>query len=170
MKILRTLLVIAFVAVGFASEANAQKVAHINRQEVMAALPETKALQDELQKLGETYGQEIQAADAALKAKLQKYEAESAAQSQEENQKRLQEVQSDQGKIQQLQRAAQEELQKKENEALAPIFEKVANAIRDVANEKGIVYVFDISMGNPIIYEKGMDITKDVLAKLGVTE
>jgi outer membrane protein len=170
MKQFRTLLVIAIFALGFTQVGQAQKVAHINTEQLIASLPETKALNEELQKLTLTYSEDIQAADATLKAKLDRYSNEQAAQTDDENQKRMMEVQQDQQRIQQMQTAAREELQKKEVEKLNPILEKAMSAIQEVAKEKGIVYVFDSAPGKGlIIFEKGEDLLKDVQAKLGVT-
>jgi len=171
MKQFRTLLVIAIFALGFTQVGQAQKVAHINTEQLISSLPETKALNEELQKLTKTYADDIKAADDMLKAKYERFTAESGAQTDEENQKRMLEVQADQEKIRQMQIAAREELQKKEVEKLNPILEKAMQAINDVAKEKGIVYVFDSAPGKGlIVFDKGEDIIKDVQAKLGMTE
>ena len=171
MKQFRTLLVIAIFALGFTQVGQAQKVAHINTEQLISSLPETKALNEELQKLTKTYADDIKAADDLLKAKYERFTAESAAQTDEENQKRMLEVQADQEKIRQMQIAAREELQKKEVEKLNPILEKAMQAINDVAKEKGIVYVFDSAPGKGlIVFDKGEDIIKDVQVKLGMTE
>ena len=171
MKQFRTLLVIAIFALGFTQVGQAQKVAHINTEQLLTSLPETKALNEELQKLSKTYADDIKSADDMLKAKYERYTAESAAQTDEENQKRMMEVQSDQQKIQQMQLAAREELQKKEIERLNPILEKAMEAINEVAKEKGIVYVFDSAPGKGlIVFDKGEDLLKAVQAKLGMTE
>lgn len=171
MKQFRTLLVIAIFALGFTQSGQAQQVAHINTEQLLTSLPETKALNEELQKLSKTYADDIKAADDALKAKYERFTAEAAAQTDEENQKRMQEVQVDQQRIQQMQLAAREELQKKEVEKLNPILEKAMKAIDEVAKEKGIVYVFDSAPGKGlIVFDKGEDLLKAVQAKLGMTE
>ncbi|MGB0837990.1 MAG: OmpH family outer membrane protein [Flavobacteriaceae bacterium] len=171
MKQFRTLLVLAIFALGFTQVGQAQKVAHINTEQLIASLPETKALNVELTKLTKTYSDDIKAADDALKAKLERYSTEQASQTDEMNQKRMVEVQAEQQRIQQMQAAAREELQKKEVDKLNPILEKAMQAITDVAKEKGIVYVFDSAPGKGlIIYDKGEDLLKDVQAKLGMTE
>jgi len=171
MKQFRTLLVLAIFALGFTQVGQAQKVAHINTEQLIASLPETKALNVELTKLTKTYSDDIKAADDALKAKLERYSTEQASQTDEMNQKRMVEVQAEQQRIQQMQAAAREELQKKEVDKLNPILEKAMQAITEVAKEKGIVYVFDSAPGKGlIIYDKGEDLLKDVQAKLGMTE
>ena len=53
MKYFKTLLLVLTVTTSV-FVANAQKVAHINSEELIAAMPETKAMKDELSKLHKT--------------------------------------------------------------------------------------------------------------------
>lgn len=59
-------------------------------------------------------------------------------------------------------------MQKKYQEKTIPILQKAEDAIKAVAAEKGIIYVFDAAPGKGlIVYEKGEDIYDAVKAKLG---
>lgn len=166
MKQLKTTLLIAIIAIGFTQFAQAQKIAHINLEEVIGSMPETKAMQAEIEKFGKTYDSELKTASANLKAKFDKYTAEEKSQTPEENQRRAGEVQQEQSKIQQMEVAARQELQKKQNELLAPIVKKAEDAIKAYAKEKGIQYVLD---ARSLIYsEGGEDIAAAIKAKLGV--
>ncbi|MDB4297472.1 OmpH family outer membrane protein [Flavobacteriaceae bacterium] len=165
MKLIKKTLLIAIIALGFTQVSQAQKVAHINLDEVVASMPEAKTMQADMEKLGKTYESEIQAASAALKAKFDRYTAEEKSKTPEENQQRAMEVQQEQGKIQQLQQAAQQELQKKQAEMLEPIIKKAQDAIKAYATEKGISYVLD---ARTLIYAQGEDISSAVKTKLGV--
>ncbi len=165
MKQLKTTLLVAIIALGFTQLTQAQKVAHINLEEVIASLPESKAMQADIEKLGKTYESEIKSASAALKAKFDKYTAEEGTKTPEENQKRAVEVQQEQAKIGQLQQAAQQELGKKQNELLEPIVKKAQAAIKAYAKEKGFQYVLD---ARTLIYsEGGEDISGAIKSKLG---
>ncbi|MDO6736436.1 OmpH family outer membrane protein [Wenyingzhuangia sp. 2_MG-2023] len=166
MKQVKTTLLIAIIAIGFTHFAQAQKVAHINLDEVVASMPEAKTMQTDMEKLGKTYESEIKAASAALKAKFDRYTAEEKSKTPEENQQRAAEVQQEQVKIQQLQQAAQQELQKKQNELLEPIIKKAQDAIKAYAKEKGLQYILD---ARTLIYsEGGEDISAAIKTKLGV--
>lgn len=166
MKTIKNTLLIAVVALGFTQLANAQKIAHINLDEVVASMPEAKSMQADMEKLGKTYESEIKAASTALKAKFDRYTAEEKSKTPQENQQRAVEVQKEQGKIAQLQQAAQQELQKKQNDLLAPIIKKAETAIKTYAKEKGIQYVLD---ARTLIYsEGGEDISTAIKSKLGV--
>jgi len=144
------------------------QVAHINSEELVASMPATKAMQDELKVLGHTYDTEYKAQTNALKAKLQKYQTEAQTKTPEENEKRQQEVAEIQQKLQLYLRSAQEEIQKKEFDLLKPIIEKAQTAIQTVAKEKGIKYVLDSTPGKGLIVFEGEDLLAAVKAKLGM--
>lgn len=165
MKHFKTLLVAAVVTLGMSAFAQAQKVAHINFEEIVSQMPETIKLQADLEKLGQTYGEEITNAQKALKAKIDKYTAEEISQTAAQNEARIKEVQADQGKIQQLQQVAQQELQQKEKAALDPIIKKAQDAIKAVAKQKGVTYVID---SKALIVSEGEDLAPAVKANLGI--
>jgi outer membrane protein len=165
MKQFKTFVITAVLTMGMMQMANAQKVAHINFEEVVANMPETLKLQADLEKLGKTYGEEITTAQKALKAKIDKYTAEEVSKTAAQNEERIKEVQEDQGKIQQLQQVAQQELQQKEKAALDPIIKKAQEAIKAVAKEKSIVYVLD---AKALIVLEGEDLLPAVKTSLGI--
>ncbi|WP_428740634.1 OmpH family outer membrane protein [Tenacibaculum sp.] len=168
MKHLKTLLLVAIFTIGLGGVANAQKTAHINTDKLLAEMPATKSMKAELEKLNKTYRDDIEAMYKKLEAKIKKYEAEGKSQTQEENQKRAVEVQQDRLKISQAEQAAGQEMQKKYQEKTLPILKKAEDAIKAVASERGIIYVFDAAPGKGlIVYDKGEDIYDAVKSKLG---
>lgn len=168
MKHLKTLLLVAIFTVGLGGVANAQKIAHINTDKLLAEMPETKALKAELEKLRTTYRNDIEGMFKKLEAKVKKYEAEGKTQTQEENVKRAQEVQLDRQKIAQAEQTMNQEMAKRYQEKTLPILQKAEDAIKAVAAEKGFIYVMDASPGKGlIVYDKGDDILAAVKAKLG---
>ena len=164
-NIKQILVVVVLFATSFVAQA---QVAHINSEELVAAMPETKAMQDQMKVLGQSYDTEYKAQAQALQAKLQKYQTEAATKSNEENEKRQIEVEEIKQKLQLYLRTAQEELQKKEFDLLKPIIEKAQTAIQDVAREKGIKYVLDSAPGKGLIVFEGEDLLPAVKTKLGM--
>ncbi|WP_298363420.1 OmpH family outer membrane protein [uncultured Lutibacter sp.] len=165
MKQFRTLLLIAIVTLGFNSIQAQTKVGHISTDLLLSLMPETKALNADLEKLSKTYETELKAENDKLAAKLKKYEAEVASQTDEVNQQRQVEVQQDQQKLYQSSQIAQEDIRKKRDEKLKPILEKARKAIEDVAKEQGFTYVLDASS---IIVANGTDLLPSVKTKLGI--
>ncbi len=71
MKQFKNLLFAAALFIGAISFTNAQsKVAHINTQELVAAMPEMKAAQSQMEQLGKTYEAEIKELATALQNKM----------------------------------------------------------------------------------------------------
>ena len=70
MKHLKTLLLVAIFTIGLGGVANAQKIAHINTDKLLAEMPETKALKAELEKLRTTYRNDIEGMFKKLEAKF----------------------------------------------------------------------------------------------------
>ncbi|MDA8592081.1 OmpH family outer membrane protein [Flavobacteriaceae bacterium] len=168
MKHLKNLLLTTAIILVCSFNAQAQsKVAHINTQELVESMPEMKSAKSELEKLAKTYETDIQAMATELQNKIKQYDAESSTKTDEENGKRLQEVQSMEQSIRQYQAQAQQDLQKKELDLLKPITEKAKNAILKVGNTQGFDYILDSSQGQGVIMANGKDLLADVKSELG---
>jgi outer membrane protein len=168
MKLFRNLLLVSVLFLGFTATQAQSKVAHINTQELVAAMPETKQMEEEIKKVAQTYDTDYKTQTNALQAKLKKYDAEAATQTDTENAKRGAEVQELQKKLQLYAQNAQQELQKKQFDLYAPIEKKAQAAIKDVATAKGIQYVLDSSPGKGLLVFTGEDLMAAVKAKLGI--
>ena len=167
MKNLKTLLLIAVFTLGSSAIANAQKVGHIDFEKLVAEMPETKTLKLDMEKLGKTYQDEILGMEKELESTRKKYIAESNTQTQETNDKRAQELQTQNAKLEQARRFAYQDMQKKQNDGLQPIVEKAQKAIEEVAATKGVLYVIDASVGKGLLVKKGQDLFNAVKTKLG---
>jgi len=168
MKHLKTLVLAAVLLFGSTSIMNAQsKVAHINTQELIAAMPDYTAAKAEMEKLGKTYEVQYQDLVKEIQKKAQQYEAEATAQTQETNLKRQEEINGMQQNIAQFQNSAQQEIQKKEFDLLKPITEKAKAAIIKVAKAQGFQYVLDSTQGQGVILADGKDLMADVKKELG---
>ena len=168
MKLFRNLFAAIILFTAF-NTVQAQKVAHIDSEQLLMAMPETKAMETELKKVQQTYADEYNTQATALQAKLKKYDAEAPTQTDVKNEQRRIEVESLKQKIQKYAQTADQEIQKKRFDLLKPIVEKAQKAVKDVASEKGAVYVFDSSPGKGlIVFDKGEDLLPAVKAKLGI--
>ncbi|MEM6515354.1 MAG: OmpH family outer membrane protein [Bacteroidota bacterium] len=165
---LKTLLFAAILFVGTSSLATAQsKMAHINTTELVQAMPEMKTAQVEIEKLTKTYDAQIKEMATELQNKIKQYRSEVDTKTQEENDKRALEVQEMEQGIRQFQGQAQQDLAKKEEALLKPIFEKAKAAIQKVANAQGLEYVLDSTQGGGVLVAKGKDLMADVKQELG---
>ena len=161
-------LVVAVVLIAATGFVNAQsKVAHINVQELLAAMPEMKSAQAELKKLQETYRADLESSMTELKNKLTQYQNEASSKTNEENEERAIELQGFEKNIQEAEAAAMQEMQKKQAELFAPITETAKAAIEKVAAAQGYDYVIDASQGGGLIVAKGKDLLPEVKQALG---
>lgn len=169
MKKFRLLLVAAVMFVGATAFTHAQsKIAHINTQDLVEAMPEMKAAQSQLEKLQKTYDTEIKAMAKELDTKMKQYGAEADSKTDEENKKRAEEVQGMQNNIGAYRQQALQDLQKKEVDILQPILERARAAIQKVARAKGYQYVMDSTQGGGLILAEGYDLLADVKKELGI--
>ena len=165
MKNFKTLLLIAVFTLGVNGFSNAQKIGHVDYQRVIDNMPETRALGTTLEKLGKSYQTEIEGLKKKLDAKVQKYTAEQATQTETTNTQRAQEVQQDKARFDQAQQAAYQEMQKRQAKDLEPIVLKAENAIKAIAATKGILYVFD---AKSLIVKEGEDLYSAATTKLNL--
>lgn len=168
MKQIKSLLFAAALFIGATSFTNAQsKVAHINVGELVTSMPEMKSAQAEMEQMGKTFETDIQEMMNEYKTKAKQYEAEAATKTNEDNQKRGEELTGMQQNIRQFQANAQQQLQQKELDLLEPITKKAKEAILKVAKAQGFDYVLDSSQGSGVIMAEGKDLLKDVQKELG---
>jgi len=165
MKNFRTLLLIAIITLGFNTVQAQQKVGHISTDLLISLMPETQALNTELEKLSKTYENELKGEQDKLEAKLKKYQAEAASQTDEANQQRGAEVEQDKQNLYQASQVAREDITKKRDEKLKPILEKAKKAIDEIATEQGFTYVLEAST---LIVANGTDLLPSVKVKLGI--
>ena len=155
-----------FFATTFTTQAQS-KVAHINTQELVMAMPEMQNASSELEKLSKTYQDEIKSQVSAMESVREQYAAEAETKTDEENGKRIQELQEFEQNIREFQAQAQQEMQKKQQELTSPVFEKAKNAILTVGKAKGFDYVLDSSEGQGVLFAGGTDLMQDVKVELG---
>ncbi|GAA0871434.1 hypothetical protein GCM10009117_05800 [Gangjinia marincola] len=168
MRNFKTLLAVAIFMIGAAFTTNAQsKVAHIASQELIEAMPGYKQAMSDLEKLQKTYQEDYNGMLKEAQGTMQRYEAEAATKTDEENAKRMQEMQETQRRIQERGMAIQQDLKKKEVELLKPVYEKARVAVQKVARAKGYDYVLDSTTGTGVILADGYDLMADVKKELG---
>ncbi len=169
MRKMKTVLIALAIFAGATSFVSAQtKIAHINAEELIQAMPEFKAAQTSLEKVQKTYDTEIRAMMKELDAKAQLYDSEAASKTDEENQKRVVEIQGMQENVQAYRQQALQDLDKKRTDIFKPILEKAQSTIQKVGRAQGFQYVLDSTMGSGIILADGKDLMEDVKKELGI--
>ncbi len=169
MKQMKKLIAIAVLFFGVVSFTNAQtKVAHINTQQLISAMPEMKAAKTEFDKLQESLGADIQASVTEYRNKLTQYTNEAPTKTDAENDSRKKELAELEGRIQEAQAAAQKTAEQKYIDLTKPIQEKALAAIQKVARAQGFAYVLDETPGSGLLLADGTDLMAAVKKELGI--
>jgi len=120
--------------------------AYVYTQEIMAVMPEVKDMQTKLQGLNEDYRKEFTQMEEEFKKKYSDFVAQQDSLTENIKLRRMQELQDMETRMQNLMQVAQEDIDKKQQEWLQPIQQKVRDAIKQVGDEKGYTYIIDPSV------------------------
>lgn len=134
---------------------SAQKIAIIDVNQVLNALPEYKKAQEDLDKIAQKWRGEIAQQQDGIKGMYNKYQAEQVLLSEDARKKREEEIMGKEKEAREAQRVKfgpEGELFKKRQELVKPIQDKVYSAIEKFANEKGYDLVLDKSSSAGLIF------------------
>lgn len=134
---------------------SAQKIAIIDVNQVLNALPEYKKAQEDLDKIAQKWRGEIAQQQDGIKGMYNKYQAEQVLLSDDARKKREEEIMGKEKEAREAQRVKfgpEGELFKKRQELVKPIQDKVYSAIEKFANEKGYDLVLDKSSSAGLIF------------------
>ena len=148
-----------------AGAVNAQKVASMDYEAVLAAMPETKKMTTDLDAFSKTKGDELQKQAEAFQKEVQQYQADGAKLTEAQRTAKEGELQKKQQNLQQLQQTAQNDLAQRRDAAVKPIIDKLNNAVAKVAKANGFDFIID---STALIYKGGPDATPLVKKELGL--
>lgn len=145
------------------------KFGTVNSAEIIAAMPERAAAEQQLQDLSKKYEDEFVKVQEEFQSKYKELQALGDTVPETIRMRRLQEVQESQQRIESFRTMAQEDIAKKQEELFIPIQQKLMDAIKAVGEEGKFTYIFDLTY--PVVLYQGVgneDITPLVKAKLGI--
>ncbi|WP_339680258.1 OmpH family outer membrane protein [Cyclobacterium marinum] len=163
---------LSFAVIGFwlltATTIHAQSFAYVNSSEILAETPaleqaerNLEAFQKQLQEKGQVMVETFQAKVADLEDKIGKGEITPV---EKQNQTEL--LQKEQENIGKFELEMVSTLQDKRNELIKPIYDRINEAIKLVAQEQGYNAIFD--QQSLLFSEESIDVTAMVKAKLGI--
>ncbi len=169
MKIKSFLVIVALAL--FSYGANAQKIAVIDIQKVLDAMPDYRVANENLDKLSNKWRQDIAQEYDKIKGMYNKYQAEQVLLSEEAKKQREEEIVAKEKDVRDMQKAKfgpEGELFKKRQELVKPIQDKVYAAIDRFANAKGYDFVFDKGSATGMIFANpAFEKTDDVIKEAG---
>jgi outer membrane protein len=147
--------------------AQESKIAIVNTQEVIQAMPEFATMQKQMADMEAKYKNEMQVMQDEYNKKYSDFVAQQDSLTENIKLRRMQEIQDIQERMDNFVQVAQQDVQKKQQELLQPIQQKLHEAIQKVGEEKGYTYIIDPAA---LLYTgtNAVDATPFVRTKLGL--
>lgn len=142
MKTVKILLVALFL-VSASTVFAQQKFAIVNAQEVMNAMPEVDSVKVKMDKIQQDLMDEMQANEKEYTNKLQDYTKNKDNYSEAIRAQKEKEIQSIIARIEEFGQVAQREVQDQNVKLMAPVQQKLLEAIKAVGKANDFVFIFD---------------------------
>ena len=153
-----------------ASTVSAQKVAHINLNDLLLLLPERKKAETDIQEYAKQLDAQLKTMSNEYDAKIADYQAKESLMTDPVKTDKQKEIGDLEERIKAFQGTAQESLQKKQNDLLEPMIETAKKAIEEVAKEAGYKNCIDSSSGLLLYADPADDIMALVKKKLNLSD
>ena len=147
--------------------ASAQKLGHINSQELLASMPELQTVQAKLDTLAGQYETQFANMQEEFNKKVAAFQKDQSTMTAGVRDFRQQEIAEMEQRIYLFRQTAQEDIQKKQQEFLMPIQQKMMDAVKKVSQEQGCTYVFE-AMTLHYIAPDALDLMPLVKKELGI--
>lgn len=159
------------IAVIFPMSMFAQKFGVVDLESVFQAMPETATMRTQLTESSKKYEDEFQ----KLRDELDKLYAEFQTIAQDKDtpesikERRMQEIQERQANVEKFQNTAQQDLGRLQEQLIAPIQQKISEAVKTVGQEGSFTFILPNEQ-SLLLYQGAdvIDVTADVKAKLGL--
>ena len=168
-RFLKITFLLAFLVTAVFAQAQTPKFGHIDLQALIQVMPERAEAEkkySEFENELETVLNELQ---TELQTKYMDYLSKRDSLSETQRRVREEDLNSLNERVQTYQVTASQQIQAKQAELLRPVFDKADSTIQTVANEQGLIYVFDIS-SRVVLYHstQSIDLLPLVKAKMGI--
>ncbi len=161
---------LVFAAASFFSQA--QKIAIVDINKVMEAVPEYKTANDNLEKIAAKWRQEIAQENDKLKGLFNKYQAEQVLLNDEQKKQKEEEIMAKEKEVRDMQKdkfGPEGALFKKRQELVKPVQDRVFSTITKYAEAKGFDFIFDKGGSAGLIYNNSaFDKTDDLIKEVKI--
>ncbi|MBB3186710.1 OmpH family outer membrane protein [Microbacter margulisiae] len=146
------------------------KFGHLDTQEIFNAMPEAATVNKTLQDLATTYQKQLTEMQNEYNRQVKQFVDQRDSLPAAIQQARQSEIADMEQRINTLNQTAKNDIQKKQQELIQPIVDKIKKAIEEVGKENGFTYIFDMQVPS-IVYQsdQSIDVTPLVLKQLGIT-
>jgi outer membrane protein len=178
LHVTQTLVVAGAFVVCAASSAGAQtsgssstaapKVAFVDSRVIMDRAPGRREAEALFQRETAPFEAQVKGMSDSLNAMIQAYQKKEPALSQADKDKEQKVIRDKQAEFQERTQKLQQQAQARETELVQPILDQVRKVLDEIRAEEGYAIVFDLTAGAGTIvaYDKNLDITERVIARL----
>lgn len=168
---MKKILTAALLLIAFAIPCSAQKYACVNTEYILTNIPDYAQAQSQLEKASTEWQKELEAKFIEVDKLYKQYQQEAYLLPDNLKRKREEEIVAKEKEVKELQRkrfGSGGDLDKKREELMKPIQDKVYNAIERIANEKSYAFILDKSGSATLLFVNSKyDISDQVLDLLG---
>lgn len=146
----------------------------MNTQEVLNQVPERSQVQKKLQSFIQQKRQELKQQTASFQDSVAEFKQSQSAMTEQEAAQAEKKLSQMQASMQQFQQSIQQQIQQRRQELLQPLYDRMNNAIENIAEEMNLDFVLNeaTSGGENILYYSASDklnITEEVLQRMNET-
>ena len=164
---MKKILLAILIALPMLAVAQAPKFGIVNTQVIIEALPDVKAAQEKVGEASKKYEEEYKKLQDEIQKKFADYQALGTDTPESIKERRMQEIQELDQKMQQFHATATQDLQRQQETLMAPVQEKIRQAIDTVGKEGNLTFIFE-NMIPVYVGTDVEDVTPKVKAKLGI--
>lgn len=146
---------------------SAQKLGYVNSQELFSQMPELNQVKLRMDTLQNQYETSLANMQEEFNKKVSAFQSEQANLTDGVKEFRQQELAEMEQRIQLFYQTAQQDIQKKQQEYLTPLHEKMTKAIQTVGEAEGFTYIFD-SAAMVYISPDAVNVMPQVKTRLGI--
>lgn len=171
---IKKLLLAAFMAAVASVAAQAQKFALVDMEYVFKNIPAYEMANEQLNQLSQRWQKEVESVGKEAENMYQSYLADKVFMTDDQIKRREEQIALKEKEAAELRYqyfGPEGELYKKRQSLLKPIQDDVYNAVKKLAQERGLQAIFDRASASSIIYASpAIDVSNDLLAKLGYSK
>ena len=150
---IKKLFILVFLALPLSLAAQNLKFGTVNTVDVFNLMPEKATAEKQLEDLSKQYESEFMKMQEEFTTKYKDFVNSQDSMPENIKQRRMQEIQEIQQRIQNFREVATGDLEEQQAKLLAPLQEKIANAVKAVGQENGFTFIFDMSIPSVLYAE-----------------
>ncbi len=162
------LLTIMIAALTILSTEAQNKFGYLDSNELLASMPESVAMQTELEDFGKNFESRLLDMRSEYERKATEYQQNETTFSDLVKEDKIREIQSIEKRIVDFEQNAQQLFAQKQSELFTPITDKINFAVNEIGKDGKYTYIFDSVTGLLLYKDESENIMEKVKAKLGM--